>query len=85
MSHPMITPFLVFFISAAALAGHEGEKKDTAGTPSMQRVDTDQDGFIERDEARLQPSVLSIFDALDTNHDGKVSEAEYRPGKDSDD
>lgn len=72
--------YVLFLIPAAALPEHETQKKVyPAGTPSMFVVDRNKDGFIDRYEAQQQSSVWAIFEGLDRNHDGRLSEQEYRP------
>ena len=39
--------------------------------------DLDQDGFISKSEAALSESLASIFDKLDSDGDGKLSEQEF--------
>lgn len=37
------------------------------------KADTDGDGALSREEAKAMPRVASRFDAIDANHDGKVT------------
>lgn len=39
--------------------------------------DLDKDGFISKSEASLSESLASIFDKLDSDGDGKLSEKEF--------
>jgi hypothetical protein len=81
MKHLITTAaYSLLFMSAAALPEHKaGKKVYPAGTPSMFLVDMNKDGFIDRYEDQQEPSVSAIFNGLDKNHDGKLSEQEYRP------
>lgn len=44
---------------------------------SFQRVDTDRDGHLTKKEAQELPAVVSNFDSMDKDGDGKVSEKEF--------
>ncbi len=46
----------------------------------IERLDTNHDGMISRDEYRAQ--VAERFDRLDTNHDGFLDQAEMTAGRD---
>jgi len=43
----------------------------------FQRLDTDHDGFISREDARSMPDLLRVFDRFDTDHDGRLSHVEF--------
>lgn len=57
----------------AAAQAHKGEMMD--------KLDTDGDGFISKDEAAKFPRLAAAFDKLDTNHDGKLSPEELAAAK----
>lgn len=40
-------------------------------------LDLNQDGFVDKREASVLPSLLDAFDAVDTNKDGRLSPSEY--------
>jgi Ca2+-binding EF-hand superfamily protein len=46
----------------------------------FERLDTNHDGMVSRDEYRAQ--VAERFDRLDTNHDGFLDQAEMTAGRD---
>ena len=46
---------------------------------TFNQVDTDEDGFISRDEAK-GTSLQNRFDLLDLNHDGQLSPSEMDAG-----
>jgi len=47
------------------------------GAPPFDALDADGDGRITRAEADVEPRVSEEFDAIDTNLDGTLDEAEY--------
>ncbi len=44
-------------------------------------VDTDQDGFINKDEAAQVPKIASIYKGADLDQDGKLDANEYERAK----
>jgi hypothetical protein len=44
---------------------------------AFKRTDTNADGQISRDEARIWNGLTRNFDKVDTNHDGVISNAEF--------
>jgi Ca2+-binding EF-hand superfamily protein len=43
------------------------------GTAAFKKADKDNDGTLDRKEAKKMPRVAKNFDAIDTDHDGTVS------------
>jgi hypothetical protein len=41
------------------------------------KLDTDHDGKLTREEAQAHPTVLAHFDDADANHDGVVTKEEF--------
>ena len=39
--------------------------------------DRDQDGYINREDARAWPELTREFDRFDADHDGRLSRAEF--------
>ncbi len=49
-----------------------------AEAPDFKTIDKDKDGYLSRDEIKAGlPQVLTVFDKVDTNKDGKLNPAEY--------
>jgi hypothetical protein len=49
-----------------------------AEAPDFKTIDKDKDGYLSRDEVKEGiPQVLTVFDKVDTNKDGKLNPAEY--------
>lgn len=46
--------------------------------PEWTATDTNRDGYLTKEELIPFPSVLKRFEEIDTDHDGRISEAEYR-------
>lgn len=46
--------------------------------PEWTTTDTNRDGYLTKEELIPFPSVLKRFEEIDTDHDGRISEAEYR-------
>jgi|GEM_PF-1290546 len=41
-------------------------------------TDSNRDGFITKDELKGSPALLHRFDQIDTDHDNKLSQAEWK-------
>ena len=49
-----------------------------AEAPDFKTIDKDKDGYLSRDEVKDGiPQILTVFDKVDTNKDGKLNPAEY--------
>ncbi|MCX8005783.1 MAG: hypothetical protein N2688_12660, partial [Burkholderiaceae bacterium] len=48
------------------------------GAGMFARLDTNGDGFIDRNEAASRPRLAQQFDAIDSNRDGRLSKDELR-------
>jgi Ca2+-binding EF-hand superfamily protein len=49
--------------------------------PEFNAVDTDQDGYINRDEASQVPQIANLYQGADLDQDGKLSANEYDRAK----
>ena len=49
--------------------------------PEFNAVDTDQDGYINRDEASQVPQIVNLYQGADLDQDGKLSANEYDRAK----
>jgi len=73
----------LFFLVAAALALAVGavyaadEVGKDKNDPGFHALDKDKDGSISKTEARGNPELAKNFEKHDSNHDGKLSRAEY--------
>lgn len=50
--------------------------------PEWTTADTSRDGYLTKEELIPYPGVLKQFEKIDTDHDGRISEAEYRAWRD---
>jgi Ca2+-binding EF-hand superfamily protein len=58
---------------ALALAGPAQAYDDAALVARFKKADKDNDGTLDREEAKAMPRVLKNFDTIDTDKDGLVS------------
>lgn len=84
--------YLPAFALAAALSLPAGAQEPLSGATraesmgipasghytSFRQLDTNQDGYITRDEARDSPAVTRRFNELDRDGDGRISPEEQR-------
>jgi hypothetical protein len=66
---------LASLLSGACLAAEPLPPQDRPA--AFQKLDTDKDGFISREEAAPQPEVAANFDKADRNRDGRLSLDEF--------
>jgi len=43
----------------------------------FQKLDSDHDGFISREDARKMPDLIRVFERFDADHDGRLSHVEF--------
>jgi len=48
-----------------------------AATPMFKQLDKNQDGLVSKDEAKSAADVRARFETVDTDHNGKISAAEW--------
>ena len=86
MKYTVIALCLAALASPAVMANDETRTKES--NDLFTTVDADADGKVSKEEAAANPSFEKNFDALDGNHDGTVTEREFRrnsmPKKDKD-
>lgn len=58
-------------LASVSMTTFAGEK------PDFKAVDTDADGYISIEEAKVVPGLAEVFMKSDSDQDGKLSEAEY--------
>jgi hypothetical protein len=80
--HLMIHPLLAATICLVAYAADpkvQSAMQQDASTnvePVFERLDQDQNGYIDREEAMLLEGLAEAFAAADTNEDGRLDLAE---------
>jgi hypothetical protein len=78
---PLALLFITFIgISAPSYAGG-GKKQRGAGGRVIGGFDRNQDGKIDGEEAERLRGVYTAMAALDTNHDGQLSDSEISAAK----
>lgn len=58
--------------------GNSGRSR--AGDTAFSRADSNKDGKLSREEARLLPAIYERFDQIDTDRDQFLSRAEFEEG-----
>src|SRR5262249_1706080 len=56
-----------------ASMAHMKKSMHEKGKAAFQRADKDNDGTLDKNEAKSMPRVAKNFDAIDADHDGTVS------------
>lgn len=76
------TPLLLALLLGTSATGIAlAADAPTAAPQRPAKLDSNNDGFIDRTEAASSPRLLAKFDQLDTNKDGKLSREEMPRGK----
>jgi len=57
----------------AFAAQHTGTPKHDRGEAAFKKADKDNDGTLDKQEAKAMPRVAKHFDAIDADKDGTVS------------
>jgi hypothetical protein len=58
--------------------GTTGQGAKMTGDPNWDSLDTNNDGYLTKDELQGSPGLVHNFDKIDTDHDGKVSMSEWK-------
>lgn len=76
----MCRPLLLCFLSMAVIpaAADTVAAVDGSGFVAFNHLDSDNNGYVSRVEARSVVPVERIFDAADLNRDGLLNQREYR-------
>lgn len=75
------TPLLLALLLGTSATGIALAADTPQASPRPARLDTNNDGFIDRGEAAASPRLAGRFDQLDANKDGKLSREEMPRGK----
>lgn len=79
-----LTTLMAIGLSSAVIGAEPPAKLEPGAKPHrgmkqhFQRLDQDGNGTISREETKTHPRMEKAFDAVDTNKDGQVTDAEYR-------
>jgi hypothetical protein len=71
------THVFVAFLAACAAAWADEPLPPQDRPGAFQKLDTDKDGFVSRQEAAAQPEVAANFDKADRDKDGRLSLEEF--------
>ena len=58
--------------------GTTGQGPAMTSDPMWDDLDTNRDGYLTKDELTGAPALVTHFDTIDTDHDGKISQAEWK-------
>lgn len=82
MLRTSVLGLLVACVSSAALAQTATPTKQDPNpppkAPEWTDADTNRDGYLTKEELIPYPGVIKRFEEIDTDRDGRISEAEYR-------
>lgn len=76
-----ITSLALFVVAAPAQAKGKKGKKGGASSKVLSHLDKDHNGTIDGAEATKAQAIYAALYALDTNHDGQLSESELAAAK----
>jgi len=58
--------------------GTAGQGKAMTSDPMWDDLDSNRDGYLTKEELQGSPALVTHFDKMDTDHDGKISQAEWK-------
>jgi hyperosmotically inducible protein len=68
---------LISAIGTAGAASAASTEKEVPAYPEFSKLDTNRDGYLNRDEARKIPGFDKAFKEADDNRDGRLDAAEF--------
>lgn len=85
INHTLLAALLLA-AGAAHAQSSQATAKDEArpAAPEWSESDTNRDGYLTKDELVPFPTLGRDFEAIDTDRDGRISEAEYREWRERD-
>ncbi|HEX5126000.1 MAG TPA: hypothetical protein VFW00_04600 [Rhodocyclaceae bacterium] len=75
----------VYFARPLHAQGYSDTQPQSSDTriPSFSQLDTNKDGFVDRNEAAAAPALLKIWTQADADKDGKLSAEEFSAAQSS--
>ena len=70
--------------AGSAFAGTDNMAARRDSAPEWTDADSNRDGYLSKDELVPYPTLGQDFDRIDTDHDGKLSKAEFSTWMDMD-
>lgn len=67
----------VALITSTAVAGDESKDSKHTAAAKFEKLDTDKDGRLSKDEVRTERTITAQFAAVDQDSDGYLSQTEY--------
>lgn len=61
----------------AAVTSHAASISNKSGNSTFEKYDTNQDGFVSKEEAEARKMSIKAFEEADANHDGKLNNDEF--------
>jgi hypothetical protein len=58
--------------------GTAGQGDPMTGDSDWDSLDSNQDGYLTKDELTGSPALVHNFDRIDSDHDGKISREEWK-------
>ena len=58
--------------------GTTGQSSKMTGDNEWNNLDTNNDGYLTKEELQGSPALVTHFDKIDTDHDSKISMSEWK-------